>query len=393
MAKYRILSLDGGGSWALIEVMALIEMYTATTTGHQVLNDFDLAVANSGGSIVLGGLVEDMQLGMLRNFFLSLEKRESIFKARLFHLPGFEKYDTEQKLLGLQAALPLRGKMILKDAAADIASCSGNAPLHLLIMGFDYDRTRGRFFRSVDATSPAYGDGDAASVQLAEALHASTNAPVRYFDKPAELPTEPGKRYWDGAISGCNNPVLAGVAEAIVLGHHPEDIIALSLGTGGTALPQAPEGDDDQIYFSHPQDPSLLKDLDKLAAAIVDDPPDAASFLAHVFTGGKPTVPLTTAKVDSRIVRLNPLIAPVKPANGDWQLPTGLDVDEFGALLKLDMDAVAQVDVDKIQHFAELWLQNSVSNQPIRMDADLNIEVGHATYAEAIAAWDVLKTL
>lgn len=393
MAKYRILSLDGGGSWALIEVLALINIFGETTTGHAVLNNFDLAVANSGGSIVLGGLVEDMPLGTLRDFFLSQDKRESIFKARFIHPPGFEKYQTEQKLIGLQAALPIRGQKQLTDAAKDIASYSGKAPVHLLIMGFDYDRNRGRFFRSVNVSKPAYGDGAAAMVQLAEALHASTNAPVRYFDKPAELPTEPGKRYWDGAISGCNNPVLAGVAEAIVLGHQPEDIIALTLGTGGTALPEAPEGDDDQIYFAHPQEPSLLNDLDKLAAAIVDDPPDAASFLAHVFTGGKPTVPVTTAKVDSRIVRLNPLIAPVKPVNGDWQLPTGLSEDEFSALLKLDMDAVAQDDVDKIRHLAELWLQNSVRNQPIRMDADLNIEVGHATYAEAIAAWDVLKTL
>jgi patatin-like phospholipase/acyl hydrolase len=82
MAKYRILSLDGGGSWALIEVMALIEMYTATTTGHQVLNDFDLAVANSGGSIVLGGLVEDMQLGMLRNKSCSGSKPHSPCAAK-----------------------------------------------------------------------------------------------------------------------------------------------------------------------------------------------------------------------------------------------------------------------------------------------------------------------
>ena len=52
---YRILSLDGGGSWALIQVRALIDMYGGGTTGHQVLQDFDMVAANSGGSVVLGG--------------------------------------------------------------------------------------------------------------------------------------------------------------------------------------------------------------------------------------------------------------------------------------------------------------------------------------------------
>ena len=54
MQPFRILSLDGGGSWALIEVKALIALYGAGATGHEVLSHFDLAAANSGGSIVLG---------------------------------------------------------------------------------------------------------------------------------------------------------------------------------------------------------------------------------------------------------------------------------------------------------------------------------------------------
>jgi uncharacterized protein len=53
--SYRILSLDGGGTWALIQVKALIALYPggAATPGLTVLNDFDLVAANSGGSIVL----------------------------------------------------------------------------------------------------------------------------------------------------------------------------------------------------------------------------------------------------------------------------------------------------------------------------------------------------
>ncbi len=91
MDKYRILSLDGGGTWALIEVMALIDLYGGSTTGHQVLSDFDMVAANSGGSIVLGGLVDDMKLDDLLSFFLSQQKRDSVFVAK-WHLWNTPKY-------------------------------------------------------------------------------------------------------------------------------------------------------------------------------------------------------------------------------------------------------------------------------------------------------------
>ena len=57
--KYRILSLDGGGSWALIEVKALMQLFDPDMPGRQVLSRFDLVAANSGGSIVLACLIED----------------------------------------------------------------------------------------------------------------------------------------------------------------------------------------------------------------------------------------------------------------------------------------------------------------------------------------------
>src|ERR1700687_3675172 len=79
MMTYRILSLDGGGAWALIEVRALIALYSESTTGHEVLADFDLIAANSGGSLVLGGLVEDLRLGDLLGYFEDEGKRKSIF--------------------------------------------------------------------------------------------------------------------------------------------------------------------------------------------------------------------------------------------------------------------------------------------------------------------------
>ncbi len=387
MAKFRVLSLDGGGSWALIEAMALIDLYGGDTTGHELLAQFDLAVANSGGSIVLGCLVEDMKLNDILAFFLSLEKRESVFVKKV-HLPHTPKYKAAAKLTGLLAALPLRGATLLPKAAEEIPSFGGKMPIHLLIIGFDFDANCSRFFRSKRARGPNWGSGDPANVRLADAIHASSNAPVLFFDKPAQFPTEPGKRYWDGAISGCNNPVLAGVTEAIVLGEMPDSIVALSLGTGTVLLPPPPPGAPAEVFFSKRENPGILNDIEKLAGAIVDDPPDAASFLAHVLTGGSPPL---GAPVNSRIVRMSPMVSPVRDGAGNWTLPPGLDDRAFQTLASLAMDALAQDQVLAIQNLASAWLRDTVRNQPIRMDSNFNAEIGYNWYGAAKDAWQRLR--
>ena len=47
---------------------------------------------------------------------------------------------------------------------------------------------RAVFFRSAAAGTLDWGEGQPADVSLAGAVHASTNAPVNYFDTPAILP-------------------------------------------------------------------------------------------------------------------------------------------------------------------------------------------------------------
>ena len=328
-----------------------------------------------------------MALNDLLGFFLSLEKRKSVFVEKL-HLPDTPKYETDKKLAGLMSALPQRGGWFLPQAAADVRSNSTGLPVHLLIIGFDYDRNRARFFRSAPATGAGWGDGDPAQVRLAEAIHASSTAPVLFFDRPAEFPSEPGRRYWDGAITGCNNPVLAAVTEAIVLGQAPDSTAVLALGTGTVCLPQAPPGNSGAVFYRAPANPGIVNDIKKLAQAIVDDPPDAASFLAHVLTGGSRGLP---APVDSRIVRMSPMISPVWDANGDWCLPQALYANAFGTLVNLDMDAVEQDQVLAIQNLASLWLQDKVRNLPIRMDGNLNRELGQDWYSQARAAWQAVR--
>ena len=135
--SYRILSLDGGGTWALIQLKALIALYDAQTSGVDVLRDFDLVAANSGGSIVLGGLVEGMTLGEILAFFQDQAKRESIFSPTrsfgdhaLHDLTGLgPKYSAANKLAALQSSFPQKGVLSLASAAASVSA--PGRPLHI----------------------------------------------------------------------------------------------------------------------------------------------------------------------------------------------------------------------------------------------------------------------
>jgi Patatin-like phospholipase len=390
---YRILSLDGGGSWALIEVRALIELYSPTTTGHEVLADFNLVAGNSGGSQVLAGLLEDLALKDLLAYYQDEAMRRSLFSPtpnRIYrwlnrHIGIGPAYSTQRKLEVLQEHLPKTGSKTLAEAAKGLGR--GAADIHLLIIGFDYDTNRSAFFRSTPTVGPGWGHGHEADATLVEAIHASTNAPVNYFDGPAILPS--GGRFWDGGITGCNNPSLAAVTEAIGRGQKPTDIVVLSLGTGTVSLPtRNPKDPTDSPFIRPPGKTGLLNDIHRLATSIMDDPPDVATFLAHVMTGGDTNIAGSPA---SRVVRMNPKISPAG-APGAWGPPGKMTVQQFKDISTLAVDALEQKDVDKIAAYAELWLAGEVPNQPIREDTTtMKLELGSATFKEAASLWQALK--
>jgi hypothetical protein len=75
---YRILTLDGGGVWALLQVMALQQLYKDDTQGYDVLKDFNLVAANCGGSITLAGLIMNKRLSkILADFYSSEAENDS----------------------------------------------------------------------------------------------------------------------------------------------------------------------------------------------------------------------------------------------------------------------------------------------------------------------------
>jgi hypothetical protein len=120
--------------------MALIKLYSENTRGRDVLKDFDLVAANSGGSLVLGGLLENLTLGEVKNLFESEKIRSSIFSptsswgdSALRAITGMgPKYSAQAKLPAIQALTPTFGKKTLKEAAAGIKRTGAKEELRLL---------------------------------------------------------------------------------------------------------------------------------------------------------------------------------------------------------------------------------------------------------------------
>lgn len=278
----------------------------------------------------------------------------------------------------------------MKDLPTQVPISGNGRKPQFVICGFDYDLNREVFFRS-DLDSLASSSGNYPPVTLVQAIHASSNAPVNYFDAPAKFL---GARYWDGAIGGYNNPIIAAAVEAVANASRynttPNEINILSLGTASVVLPlehHLPHEDPDLVQ--HQTEANLRNDVLKLATSILDDPPDAASFHAHVLLGGalpskptpsKPVSPVTNGP----IVRMSPVIQPIPGSGKPWDFPPGLNRDQFIQLSNLNMDAIEQSDVDLIVVLGKAWLGNGVLNQPIRANRDtLAVEIGHRWYADA----------
>lgn len=396
----NILSLDGGGTWALLQARALAALYPGES-GHAILSRFDYAFANSGGSIVLGGLLLDLMPAEIERHFTEAQLRATLYQPsplwtaallRLFKAGA--RYSTPAKQQALDAIF----------GGAPLASLphANRRVTKVVIVAFDYVRSRAFFFRSPDPTRfPTVRN-----MTLASAIHASTTAPVLYFDRPAEFMVDLAypdvssvpinMQFWDGGVTGLNNPVAAAVAEAISAKVPASGIAALSIGTGSVLKSNNwshQGGDPAQLAAAHKRS-TPIGDIAAMAEAALDDPPDFASFLAHTMTGGHaPTGRETVA--DGRVVRMSPLVLG-NFVNGKWQRPAwnqppvrpgGLDL--FERLQNLGMDAVAQQDVDDIGKLGDAWLTDRAPNQPIRGNffqdaaAGFHAEIGHLTFSAA----------
>jgi patatin-like phospholipase/acyl hydrolase len=431
---FKILSLDGGGSWALIQARVLQDIY-GDIRGHELLRKFDMVIANSGGSLVLACLCNDMELGEIITVFKTEEKRKQIFSKLSFaeynplsllraifkKFPIGARYNAARKREGLVSVLSeydRRAKQeslpIVQTPLRLLPEIIGNKKLQIIIAGFDYFKERGTFFRSNPQSQTDKFNKKFYDVTLGDAIHASSNAPVNYFQEYAEVNMEcrqpaPDKEkkinwFWDGAVAGFNNPVLAGLVEALTneterpLG----DFKILSIGTGskGKAIIVDHKYSDDPVlkdrYEKNRNNPFVLSDdsikfkleIAKLAESILSDPPDSATFIASS---------ILNRHLDNTagLVRINPCITPqLDKESNQYRVPDAYKNKEkaFLEILRLEMDAVENQQVKLIEEVADLFIVNEAGatclpNQFIRGENAAPNKLGFGTYREAKARW------
>ncbi|HRH04023.1 MAG TPA: patatin-like phospholipase family protein [Bacteroidia bacterium] len=397
----KILSLDGGGSWAILQAMALKHTYSNTDIGtncRMILNQFDLVVANSGGSLMLAAMIEhaDEDIDVVIEMFKNPDIRSNVFsKLRIGERAPVEflarrlgfgpKYKASRKDEGFRKALPTRGNIELQKINLQV-----NIKPNILICGFDYDRNRATFFRSHDDPSSTE-PGKIYECTLINAINASSNAPVNYFNEPVKFKYDGTQhRYWDGAVGGNNNPVLIGITEALALWGLNEFQV-LSIGTGCSVLPvkgfTVTDNSERAGLVKELEVPKFTKDILKMSTSIISEPPDAANFMAHMILGGK-----AQPTSDSKLVRMNVQLQPIfDKQKNKWSLPAKMSEEEkntFMYLINLDMDAVGQTDVLKIEQLGNWWIKDVVRNQPIRVvGKELGCSIGFSEFSEAKRTW------
>jgi len=437
--SYKILSLDGGGSWALVQARVLLDIY-GDTRGHELLRQFDLAIANSGGSLVLACLCNDMKLTEVVSVFRNEDQRKQVFsklsfweklkrrnRISLITRALGPKYSMERKLEGLINILKAKDhlfniektiqKPIIETPLNELPAIIKKESLQLLIVGFDYFRERVSFFRSnPNSVTDKFNGGKFFQIMLAHAIHSSSNAPVNYFDAPAEIKiSRLGKEdrrttwYWDGAVSGFNNPVLAGLIEAITNNHNsPQDYCILSIGTGTGSkaiLTDSKSSTDETVRDVYNKNKNnkefaitepefgFVQDIKKMAGSILDDPPDSATFIAYSILD-----PSLSNKAN--LIRINPCINPEKNNDGVYDVPavykniTG-GSERFKAVMELGMDAVEDKQVDLINEMCDKFIITDDSlclpNQLIRGNIETSNFLGEPNYKQAKDKWMLCK--
>lgn len=126
-----------------------------------------------------------------------------------------------------------------------------------------------------------------------------------------------------------------------------------------------------------------------MSKSITGDPPDSATFIAYAYLyhGLKET--------RQELIRLNPMVSVIRDGGGAdgrkrWKLPVRQPqkyLSDFLRLKEIEMDATVDEDVTCILRFCDLWLQDEVRNQPIRLNPDFEPCLGHRLFSDARAAF------
>ncbi|MEM8937885.1 MAG: patatin-like phospholipase family protein [Bacteroidota bacterium] len=439
--NYKILSLDGGGSWAILQALTLKDIFSSKypdteIRGHEVLRHFDLVIANSGGSMVLAALACNWTFDEILSLFDDETTRKSIFKRlnfrqryfptnfmRLFGIKSVgTRYSTTAKKNALESILKIDGDKKLNDVnLSELPKIIGKDSLEIIVTTFDIINKRAKLFRS-NKTSKARAEVAANldhfdEVTLVEAIHGSSNAPVNYFDFPAIFSPEGTRRrfyLWDGALGGFNNPVMAGLTEAFANNVKRENIHILSLGTGGKLISEEDSDNFRDQYYSTLLGKKVVRTRDgekidfertlywKVFGLKIKKPKiffrlfKGAGFYGSTLSNMTQSIlfepqtgasysaytSLFTGNMDDsnnnkRFIRLSPQI--IKEDNAG---------ELIHQLYDLDMDITEQEDIELLKSCYEEWKKGNIKNEPVQwvktINGDYVFAKGHSTYINAI---------
>lgn len=216
MAKYRVVSIDGGGIRGLVTTV-LLQRIVATPGLENFLDSIDLVAGTSTGGLLALGIAQQLDLSKIRDLYV--EKGSKIFDDswldNLVDLGKLRGADYDIK--------PLRRE--LKSLFGD--ATLGQLKKRVLISAFDLDNE--------DAVNPTWKpklfhnfpgpNNDRASLAVDVGLY--TSAAPTYF------PSVDG--YIDGGVYA-SNPAMCALAQTQDRRYNPtpslDDVLLLSLGTG-----------------------------------------------------------------------------------------------------------------------------------------------------------------
>jgi len=439
--KYKILSLDGGGSWAILQVLTLKDIFqkkypNKEIKGHEVLRHFDLVIANSGGSMVLAALACNWNFAEIIKLFDDKTVREKIFKKlnfkqryfptnfmRLFGVKSVgTRYSTTAKGDALKDILRIDGKKKLFDVSLhELPKLIGKESLEIVVTTFDIINKRAKLFRS-NRNSKARAEVIAGlshfdEVSLVEAIQGASNAPVNYFDFPAIFSPEGTRRrfyLWDGALGGFNNPVMAGITEAFANNRDRENICVLSIGTGGKLVSDEDSDNFRDQYYSTLLGKKVIRSEDgkkidfektlywkglgfkikkpriffrlfkgaSFYSSTISNLSQSILFEPQTWASYSAYTSLFSEKIDSpdnnnRFLRLSPQI--VKDDNSN---------EFINRLYNLDMDVTKQNDIELLKSCYDEWKKGNIRNEPVQWTKTINGDYvfakGHQTFKSAI---------
>lgn len=237
MAKFRILSLDGGGIRGIIPAQILVELerklqIKTNNSTAKLVDFFDMVTGTSTGGILTCMYLAPRKDDMSRALYSATDVVNFYMKygGEIFSIPTYHKIRTMSGILdekypahNLERILDLYfGKLELKDL---IKPC--------LITAYDVFESKAHFFRQHQAK-----ESEGRNFYVKDVARATSAAPT-YFEAPL-ITSKSGVQYplIDGGVFA-NNPALCAYAEARQVfksengATSAKELIMFSLGNGG----------------------------------------------------------------------------------------------------------------------------------------------------------------